>query len=700
MGTVWAICRTVSKAPVLQSRTKGALTGDPLRGACFAELSSRHRHAAAVSAILPDLTEQLAGLPDTSGVYLHKDARGRVLYVGKAKSLRNRVRSYFQPSAAHPVHIAAMVRQVANVEVFQTRNEAEALLLESNLIKKHKPRYNINLKDDKSYPFFKLTVNEMYPRLYLVREKLEKDAEYYGPYPSVKNARETLNLIHRYFKLRTSKMALDGTKTYRPCINFQLNKCLAPCRGVVAVEEYRQIVNQVRLFFQGRHRELIARLEAEMREQAVAQRYEEAARLRDAVRAIGRTMEKQRALIPDESAEQDVFGLYRESHYAAVQVLFIRSGRLIGSDCLFLEGTEGSEDAEIVKGVLSRLYTRPSALPPREILIPVAYEDQQVLEDYLSENRLSANRLSEGRLAEGRGSRVHILVPQKGEKRYLIELARENARHALQERMAKRVSDEAVLAEVQRRLHLRREPGRVEAFDISNIAGTHTVASMVVWEHNKPLKEGYRKFQIRTVPGSDDFASMEEVLTRRYRKTVEDGEPLPDLILIDGGKGQVNMAASVLRALGISLTQVDLIGLAKGRSERRRERAQRGRSERAEDFEYVVKPELKHELRLARNSATLHFLQRIRDESHRFAVAYHRSLRAKSSLRSALEELPGVGAKRTRDLLRRFGSLKAVREAELEQLETVPGLPLTVARTIYRAFHPEPGEAPGRALAG
>lgn len=630
--------------------------------------------------MIAHLTEQLAALPDAPGVYLHKDSQERVVYIGKAKSLRSRVRSYFQPSASHPVHIATMVRQVRDIEVFRTRTEAEALLLESTLIKKHKPRYNINLKDDKSYPFFKLTVNERYPRLFLVREKLEKDAEYYGPYASAKSARETLSLIHRVFKLRTSKMVLDGTRTYRPCINFQLNKCLAPCRGTVPEAEYRQVVGQVRLFLMGRHKELIARFEREMREHAQAQRYEDAARLRDGIRAVLRTMEKQRVLIPDLKADQDVFGLYRESHFAAVEVLFIRAGRLIGSDCLFLEGTEGIEDGDVVKSVLSRLYTRPSALPPKEILIPCGYEDQEVLAGFLSDTK---------------GSRVRIAVPRKGEKRKLCDMAGENARMALKERMAHRVSDEVVLREVRRKLRLRREPQRVEAFDISNISGAYTVASMVVWERNRPHKDDYRKFEIRSVSGPDDFRAMEEVLTRRYRKAVTGEQPLPDLILIDGGKGQVNIAASVLHELGISLTQVDLIGLAKGRSERRRSRG-RGR-ERRVDFEYVVKPQLKNEVRLERNSATLHFLQRIRDESHRFAIAYHRSLRSRKTLRSSLEELPGVGARRTKDLLRRFGSLKSVREAELDALKDVPGLPVTVAESIYRAYHPggvTPAEIP------
>ena len=620
--------------------------------------------------MFPHLSDLVDGLPDAPGVYLHKDHQGRVLYVGKAKSLRNRVRSYFQRSTSHPPHIAAMVNLVRDIEIFQTGNEGEALLLEANLIKKNQPRYNINLKDDKSYPFFKFTVNELYPRLFLVREKLEKHAEYYGPYPSVKLARETLKMLHRVFKLRTSKMKLDGTRTYRPCINFQLNRCMAPCRGTVDPEAYRQVVNQVRLFFMGRHRELLARLDAEMNICAQKQNYEEAARLRDGIRAIRRTMEKQQVLVPGLSAEQDVFGVHRESHFAAVQVLFIRNGRLIGTDCLFLEGTEGRSDSDVVKGVLGRLYTRPAVLLPKEVLVPCAYEDQEVMAEFLSRQK---------------GSKVRILVPKQGGKRRLVRMAEDNARNALKDRMAHRISDEAVLKEVQTRLRLRRAPRRVEAFDVSNIAGAHTVASMVAWEDNRPHKEAYRKFKIREVAGPDDFRSMEEVLTRRYKRAINGEQPLPDLILIDGGKGQVNAAAHVLAALGISLTQVDLIGLAKGRSEKRRTR---GRPRAGpHDLEYVVKPRLKNEIHLARNSATLHFLQRIRDESHRVAIAYHRNLRGRRALRSELENLPGIGAKRTRELLRHFGSLKKVKEAGLEELCDAPGLPAKVAEQIYRAFH-------------
>ncbi len=611
----------------------------------------------------------LEKIPATPGVYLHKDSAGRVLYVGKAKSLRNRVRSYFQPSSDHPPHIAAMVRQVADVDVFQTHTEAEALILEANLIKKHMPRYNINLKDDKSYPFFKLTVGEMYPRLYLVREKLEKTAEYYGPYASMKDARETLDLIRRYYKLRTSKMKLDGTRQYRPCINFQLRKCTAPCRGTVEVEQYRKLVNTVRLFFQGRGKELLARLEDEMGEHARARRYEEAARLRDTIHATRRTLQKQQVVVPDTKAHQDVFGLYRESHFAGVQILFIRHGRLIGSDFKYWDRTEGMADEEIIRGLLRSLYTRPSALLPKEALIPSTYEDREIMEDFLTREK---------------GSRVRIITVRRGAKRKLVDMARDNARLALKERMTRHVDDETVLEEAKRHLRLMRLPRRVEAFDISNTAGTHTVASMVVWEDNKPARQDYRKFKIRSVQGPDDFLAMFEVLTRRYRRAISEAQPLPDLILIDGGKGQVNMARQVLEELGISQTQVDLIGLAKGRAEKRRG----AHRERAEDVEYVVKAHVRDELRLGRNSAALHFLQRIRDESHRFAITYHRNLRRRRTLRSELEDIPGLGRNRAQALLRHFGSLKRVQEAELEQLQSMPGLPEKLARKIHQIYHP------------
>lgn len=614
------------------------------------------------------------GLPDTPGVYLHLDEMGRVLYIGKAKNLRGRVRSYFQPSSDHGPRIAAVVRLVREVKIIQTHTEAEALILEANLIKKHQPRYNVHLKDDKSYPFFKLTMNELFPRLFLVREKREKEAEYYGPYTSAKDARETLNVVNRYFKLRTSKMTLDGSRSYRPCLNFQLRKCLAPCRGTVAAGEYREVVKKVRLFLQGRDKELQAALESEMEELARERRYEEAAQARNAIAAVRRTLQKQLVVAPDPKANQDVLALHRESHFAGVQLLFIRHGRLIGSDFMAMERTEEMEEGEIIGAVMRNLYTRPSVLLPREVLIPYDFEDRKILEDFLSSEK---------------GAKVSITLVKRGAKMKLIDMARENARRALTERINRRRDDEAVLEESRRELHLRRLPERVEAFDISNISGTHTVASMVVWLNNQPLKKDYRKYKIRQVKGGDDFMAMHEVLSRRYRRAVSGEQPLPDLILIDGGKGQVNIARHVLDSLGISPTQVDLVGLAKGRSEKRKRGSRRGE----DDLEYVVTPERKYELRLKKNSAALHFLQRIRDESHRFAITFNRSLRKRETLRSELEELPGLGKKRVQQLLRHFGSLARIRKAELEELQAMPGLPEKVAQTIHAAYQ---GNPPGK----
>jgi len=617
----------------------------------------------------PSLPDILASLPDSPGVYLHKDAQGEVLYVGKAKNLRSRVRSYFQPSSSHTTRIAAMVRQVADIQILTTRTETEALILEASLIKRHQPRYNVELKDDKSYPFFKLTVNERFPRLTLTREEREEEAEYFGPYTNVKAARETLRMLHTFFPLRTSRMTLDGTKTYRPCLNKQLGRCLAPCTGQVQPADYRKLIDKVRMFFLGKDKELVKTLQTDMEALAEQQRFEEAAVARDALRAVETTLQRQQVVDPARDSDQDVFALHRVSHYAMVAVLFIRHGRLIGHDAFFLSNTEDTEDGELLQRVMTRLYTSPTAQPPREVVLGAALPEQEALAEHMERVR---------------GGAIRFTQAQRGEKRNLLDLAGQNARTALEQRLARVADDEHVVEDARRRLHLRRLPRRVEAFDISNIQGRHTVASLVAWRDNQPDKAHYRKFRIQTVSGPDDFAAMEEVLTRRYQRVLAEGGALPDLILIDGGKGQVNMAAQVLERLGISPTQVDLLGLAKGRTEHRRGGGPKDK------FEYVVKPHVKTELRLPANSSTLHFLQRIRDESHRFAVTYHRTLRKRSQLRSGLEDLPGVGPSRVKKLLTRFGSLKRVAEASLEDLLAVPGLPQAAAHTIFQALNNKP----------
>ena len=554
----------------------------------------------------PPLTSKLKHLPDRPGVYLFRNSGGDVLYVGKAKSLRSRVRSYFHTSASHNIRIQVMVSLVRDVSLIITDTEAEALILEEQLIKTHLPRYNVNLKDDKSYPYCKLTLNESYPRLFLVREKHDPKAEYFGPFPSVKEARQVLRMVYRYFQLRTSKMDLNGKKTYRPCLNFQLKRCLGPCRGTVPVEDYDEAVQQVRLFMRGRHHELLEQIKSRMKDASAKLEFEKAAMLRDQARALGRIFEKQ-TVLDAKGNDQDVFNLFRESNSAGIQVLFIRNGRLLGTDFFFYEECEQVTDDNLLGQVLNRIYMNDKAVMPREILLPFEYSDQQELEEVLNEK-------SE--------RKVSVLRPHRGRKKELVQMAFNNAKMNLSEQRARTLQDEEVLRRVQNALHLKHLPMNVEAFDISHLSGNQTVASMVSWKRNHASRQDYRKYRIQSIEGPDDFASMKEVLTRRYKRTLSGEMPLPNLILIDGGKGQVNVAHQVLVDLGIPLERIDLIGLAKGRSERRRV----GGGSKLKDFEYIVKPNMKNEIRPHRNSPELYFLQNIRDESHRFAIQFQRQL--------------------------------------------------------------------------
>ena len=612
------------------------------------------------------LTSKLKHLPERPGVYLFKNTRGDVLYVGKAKSLRSRVRSYFHSSASHNIRIQVMVSLACDVSLIITDTEAEALILEEQLIKTHLPRYNVNLKDDKSYPYCKLTLSEMYPRLFLVREKHDPKAEYYGPFPSVKEARQVLRMVYRYFQLRTSKMDLKGQKTYRPCLNFQLKRCLGPCRGTVPVEDYDESVQQVRLFMRGRHHELLEQIKSRMKDASAKLEFEKAAMLRDQARALGRIFEKQ-TVLDAKGNDQDVFNLFRESNSAGIQVLFIRNGRLLGTDFFFYEECEQVTDDNLLGQVLNRIYMNDKAVMPREILLPFEYSDQQELEKVLNEK-------SE--------RKVTVQRPQRGRKKELVQMAFNNAKMNLGEQRARTLRDDEVLRRVQGALHLKHLPLTVEAFDISHLSGNQTVASMVSWKRNHASRQDYRKYRIQSIEGPDDFASMKEVLTRRYKRTLSGEMPLPNLILIDGGKGQVNVAHQVLQDLGIPLERIDLIGLAKGRSERRRV----GGGSRLKDFEYIVKPNMKNEIRPHRNSPELYFLQNIRDESHRFAIQFQRLLKRSENLHSVLEDIPGVGRERRRLLLRQFGSLTSLKKAQIEELLRVPGISRKLAGEIHSFF--------------
>ena len=624
-------------------------------------MSNVTRHSSKSGEDISLLREKLSHLPNLPGVYLFKDDKDSILYIGKSKSIRNRVRSYFNRSTKHNLRIRLMTSRIHDLTLIVTDTEAEALILEEQLIKKHHPRYNVALKDGKSYPYCKLTVGEMYPRLLLVREKIDSKSEYYGPYPSVKDARQVLKVVMTYFPLRTSKMKLDGTKTYRPCLNFQMKRCIAPCRGDIPEEEYAKIVRQVRWFLKGRDKVLIKELEQKMEISSEKLEFEKSAQYRDQIFAMRRIFERQMVL-EVQGKDQDVFNLFREEDATGVQVLFIRNGRLLGTDFFFFEDSRAASDDNLLGQVLHRIYMPEGSIVPREILIPFEYADRKMFEDAL--NKKSHHR-------------VDVRCPRKGRKKELVSMAYNNAKVNLSEKRSHFLKNKDILKHVKYELKLVGLPIVVEAFDISHLSGTMTVASMVCWKNNSPSKPNYRKFKIKGISGPDDFAAMKEVLCRRYSRSLSEGVSLPDMILIDGGKGQINIAAKVLEELGI-LNEIDLIGLAKGRSERKRGR-RRGKNI---DFEYVVKPNQKNEIRMRRNSDVLYFLQNIRDESHRFAIEFQRKLKRQHTLHSKIDDIQGIGPKRRRLLLNHFGSLKGLKQASVEEILKVPGIPEKLALEI------------------
>ncbi|OGH00492.1 MAG: hypothetical protein A2600_05715 [Candidatus Lambdaproteobacteria bacterium RIFOXYD1_FULL_56_27] len=655
---------------------------------------------------LTQAQQKLELLPDEPGVYRFLDGKGKIIYIGKAKNLKKRVKSYFTPRAAVDPRIVALVPMIKDLAWIVTKNEIEALILENQMIKTHRPKYNVELKDDKTYPYFRLTVGELFPRLSLVRNPKKDRALYFGPYVAVRTAREALATIRRFFPLRQSKMELDGSKTYKPCLNFQLKRCLAPCSGQVAVEEYGKLVEKVVWLLKGNYEELLKQLQSEMQKRSEAMRFEEAAALRDQIRSLERTFTKQQVL-SKERIDRDILSLVRQGGFAGVEVLFVRGGILLSDDFLFFKEGGLYSDQELLRAALTKLYFAGEKPLPKEILLPEVNDDILILEEYFSIRR---------------ESKVTILNPQRGDKLRLLEMATRNGEENLKQRLAGAQAEEQILAEVQNHLHLTRSPVRAECFDISNLMGKHSVASMVVFENGKPLKSDYRIFKIKTVEGPNDFASMEEVLTRRYGRLLEEGGAWPDLIIIDGGLGQLNSAIRILTGLGVNLETTDLIGLAKGRSEKAKDQKRKDRAEERpgsletqaapepnreeqerrdpagedsgdleaqrpapvapgeaghnpeEDFEYVVKPNRKNPIPLRKNSSPLFFLQRIRDEAHRFAITHHRKLRGKAAVKSSLEDIPGIGPKKRAALLKHFGSLQALESATPDQLAQVPGL--------------------------
>jgi len=608
-----------------------------------------------------DLESKLDLLPAKPGVYLLKDKHAKVVYVGKAQSLRARVRSYFRGGdGRHQVQF--LVQRVADIETLVTANDKEALILENNLIKQYKPRYNIRLKDDKSYVSVKVTVQDAWPRVIVTRKIVKDGGRYFGPFHSASAVRDSLDTIRKVIPLRTCSDGVFRNRS-RPCLEYQIKRCLGPCCLPVEPEEYRAHLRQAILLLEGKSPQLVRQLRDEMQTAADELRFEAAARLRDRIQAIEKTQERQQALT-HWGEDQDVFGLYREGGFIEVQVLFVRSGKLTGNQSYSLQDLELPDD-EVLEQVLTQFYQGERYVPD-EILLPVALEDAGVRADYLSERR---------------GKRVEVLWPQRGDKVRLVQMAAENARLGFLERQDTDDKNERMMHELKTRLHLRSAPKRIECFDIATIQGSYTVASMVTFDEGEPDKNRYRRFRVKSVEGTDDFGSMYEVLKRRFERGKREND-FPDLLVVDGGVGQLNVALAVLKELEID--QVDAVGLAKMRAERAPFEKEVRHSE-----ERVFLPNRKNPVVLRRNSNALWLLQRVRDEAHRFANTYHQELRRRETIHSRLDSIPGVGPARRRRLLRAFGSVRRIREADEAEIAKLPGLSLRLAGEIKRALAEE-----------
>ncbi len=592
------------------------------------------------------LQAKLHLVPDKPGVYLFKDAAGKTIYIGKAKNLRNRIRSYFQSSRTVDTKTQVLRQHISDLDYATTDNEVEALILESTLVKKHKPRFNVNLKDDKAFLHIKLTVQEPFPRVLLTRRILNDGALYFGPYLPASLARNTVKIINRHFLLRTCDIKIDG-KRDRPCLEYYIKRCLGPCvEGLCGAEEYRRAVQDVILLLEGKNEELIQSLSGKMREAAEHQMFEAAAFYRDRIQMVKDLAEKQK-MIMSGVADVDIFAFHRQGGFVALQLFTLRQGSVVGKREFFWENLEFFHPAQFLSDALQQYYLS-AAFIPSEIYVPVLPEDEDLISEWLS-----------GRRPAGR-ARVRILTPQRGEKAKLLRLVEDNARAAFETRFrVHKPEKQLVLERLQKELRLSELPERIEAFDISNIQGAETVASMVVCLGGMMQPGEYRKFRIRTVAGSNDFASIYEAVRRRYTRVIDEGGPLPNLILIDGGKGQLHSAYQALGELGID---------------------DRGLASIAKREELVFVEGQEEPIRIDESSSVLHLLQEVRDEAHRFAVTYHRKRRSLRDFASELDEIPGVGERRRRLLLKTFGSVKRIREAGIDELVPIVGEKL--ARTI------------------
>lgn len=598
--------------------------------------------------------------PASPGVYLMRDAVGGVLYVGKAKSLRARVRSYLAPARDGRYQIPFLMARVADIDYIVTDTEKEALILENTLIKQHHPRYNINLRDDKTYFSLRMDPAEEFPRLTIIRRVTRDGARYFGPYASASAARDVLKHLYRLFPLRHYPLETCRRRG-RPCLYYQLRQCSAPCRGLISREEYTALAEGAALFLEGKSRDLLKALKKRMTEAAAAENFEEAARFRDLISSVEVTLEKQKMVTA--SGDMDALGYSRHGNRLEAAILFIRGGSLIGGRNFSFVWE--MDDAEGISSFLNEYYNREVYIPA-EVLLPVRIPEPEALEELLSERK---------------GKRVAIVLPRRGTKAELVRLAVKNAESAAEEGRRTREGAEGALADLRQRLHLENLPRRIECYDISTIQGRHAVGSRVVFQDGQPDKKGYRRYRIRGVSQADDYGMMREVLSRRFAGSgVED--PLPDLILVDGGPGQLNVLTAVLVDLGI--TGPDAASLAKSRVESGAAREDIRRSD-----ERVFLPGRKNPVVLRQNSAPLLLLARIRDEAHRFAVSYHTKLRTRETFAPSVEKIPGIGEKRWKGLLKHFGSLKKVREATMEELTGVPGISRKIAESLKERLRDE-----------
>ena len=614
---------------------------------------------------------RLRNAPNRPGVYIMKDVRGNVLYVGKASVLSNRLRNYFGSPANLPNKIRRMLGQLDDFECIVTDTEAEALILENTLIKRHKPRYNARLKDDKTYPYLKIDLAEDFPKVYITRKVAKDGGRYFGPFATAGTVRQTMDLIKRLFPYRSCTKAITG-KDVRPCLEYYINRCVAPCTGLASKEDYAKVINQVTLFMEGDTEAVTTDLRTNMEKASEELEFERAAVLRDRMRSVQKVADEQQIKVDaNPISDMDVIAFTQSDSDTWVEVFFIRHNKLVGRDHFFMDGAQDELPGLVMGQFIKQFYQSASAIPPR-ILLQHPLEEEELIGDWLRDLR---------------GGAVRLVLPQRGQHKKLIDMVAENARQGLEHHRVRWLDNTDVIhgamAELQEELSLPTDLRRMECYDISHIQGTNTVASMAVFEDGKPKSSEYRRFKIKTVEGVDDFESMREVLRRRFKRMADarakgnrpedngtDSKDaswgiFPDLVLIDGGKGQLSAALEVFLEMG--LDNVPLASLAK-------------------ENEWLYVPHTPEPIVLARNSQALYLVQRIRDEAHRFAITYHRNLRSKSSLKSPIDLVTGIGPKRKRMLLRRFGSVSGIKQASLDEIAAVPGLTRSLAILLKQSL--------------